>query len=236
MLLYKGPSAINGEPIVCIATGTHNPSKNKKTGAMVQIWILHAKYFPTIAVKKGEDEAICGDCKHRNKSCYVNVFQAPTNIWRSYIKGLYKKTKVPQAVKNRFVRIGAYGDMAALPEEINNKLVQYSKGHTAYTHQWKLPEAQYLKEIAVASVDSINEYRQAKKLGWQTFRIYKDSDQLITEQRCIAQIIENTQCLDCLKCNGNNQDICAKIHGAKYKINSFTEPLIQSYNKLHESN
>ena len=226
MLLYKGPSAINGEPIVAIATGTHNPSQNKKTGAMVQVWILHAKYFPTIAVKKGEDEAICGDCKHRNKSCYVNVFQAPTNIWRSYIKGLYKKTKVPQAVKNRFVRIGAYGDSAALPPELYAKLIKYSKGHTSYTHQWHKPWGQHLKGTSVASVDSVEEYKQAKRAGWQTFRVYKEGeDILITEQTCPANLFD-ISCLDCLRCDGDmskHKDISTKIHGAKYKINNFVK-------------
>ena len=42
-VLYQGPSRLNGEPIVAIATMR---TANVKTGNMVQTWILTAEVSP----------------------------------------------------------------------------------------------------------------------------------------------------------------------------------------------
>ena len=74
MILWKGYSLLDNQPIVVIAT---TGSKNSKTGDMVQTWILRDDIAPNQAVKTGEDYSVCGDCKHRGQSCYVKTFQAP---------------------------------------------------------------------------------------------------------------------------------------------------------------
>ena len=83
LVLHEGPSPIDGEPIVSIAT-LH--SNNRKTGDMVQIWILRQDMAPMEAIKSGGDRSICGGCPHRGtgtkRSCYVNVFRAPAAIWQ----------------------------------------------------------------------------------------------------------------------------------------------------------
>jgi hypothetical protein len=40
-------------------------SKNKKTGPMVQAWILVEKMLPIMAVMAGADRSVCGSCKFR---------------------------------------------------------------------------------------------------------------------------------------------------------------------------
>lgn len=45
-VLYEGPSVLDGAPIVAIATMS---TKNAKTGAMVQTWILRANMAPLAA-------------------------------------------------------------------------------------------------------------------------------------------------------------------------------------------
>ena len=40
MILWEGASRLDSVPIVVIATGIDSPSKNRKTGEMVQCWIL----------------------------------------------------------------------------------------------------------------------------------------------------------------------------------------------------
>ena len=65
VVLYRGPSKLDGEPIVCIATGLKAPSKNPKTGTMVQTWILREDVAPHKAQKTGEDSSVCGDCPLR---------------------------------------------------------------------------------------------------------------------------------------------------------------------------
>jgi len=50
---------------VVIATGFSTPSDNRKTGDMIQIWILVRSVSPTEAIRTGLDRLICGSCVHR---------------------------------------------------------------------------------------------------------------------------------------------------------------------------
>ena len=65
VVLYRGPSLLDGKPIVCIATGLRSPSGNPKTGPMVQTWIMREDVAPHTAQKSGEDSSVCGDCALR---------------------------------------------------------------------------------------------------------------------------------------------------------------------------
>jgi hypothetical protein len=63
--LWRGPSRLDGAPIVAIATGLAEPSSNPKTGPMVQTWILRADSSPQEAQRTGADASVCGDCPLR---------------------------------------------------------------------------------------------------------------------------------------------------------------------------
>ena len=60
MIIYQGPSLIDGSPIVAI---TVSQSGNTKTGNMVQTYIIRADINPLEASKTGADYAICGACR-----------------------------------------------------------------------------------------------------------------------------------------------------------------------------
>ena len=49
VILYEGPSLLDGEPIVAILTGLRSSSCNRKTGAMLQTWIMRADVSPAEA-------------------------------------------------------------------------------------------------------------------------------------------------------------------------------------------
>src|SRR4029077_15915935 len=77
VILYRGPSLLDGSPIVCVATGLCRRSKNPKTGKAVQTWVLADDgENPVQAWQSGGDASVCGDCPHRGATCYVNVVQA----------------------------------------------------------------------------------------------------------------------------------------------------------------
>ena len=57
VILYEGPSHIDGAPIVVIANRITAPSTNDKTGAMVQTFIIRADVNPYRALKTGQDKA-----------------------------------------------------------------------------------------------------------------------------------------------------------------------------------
>ena len=62
---YRGPSMLDGKPIRAVATKITSDSVNEKTGPMIQVYIMPDDIKPSIAVKTGQDESVCGSCVHR---------------------------------------------------------------------------------------------------------------------------------------------------------------------------
>lgn len=206
-VIYKGPSLIDGAPIVAIAT---MGSGNAKTGNMVQTWILPDNgIMPHVNVKNGDDASVCGDCKHRPSNggaCYVRVFQGPRSVYAAYLRGRYVNDDgylAQTAVYGRALRIGSYGDPAAVPFEVWDRLIRNAASHTGYTHQWR--SAEQLKGIVMASCDTPEERNEAQARGWRTFTVRMDSDALAPrESTCPAsdEAGKKTDCATCGACNG----------------------------------
>jgi len=88
VIIYHGVS--RNQNVICIATGLDGSSKNVKTGAMVQIYIINASIDPVDAKTAGKDVSICGDCiLRREKICYVNAGQGPKNVYNAYHNNSY---------------------------------------------------------------------------------------------------------------------------------------------------
>jgi len=231
VIIYEGPSVIDGEPIVVIAN-SFKTNKNRKIGDMIQTWILRSDIHPNDALKSGDDFSICGDCIHRgkyvketdtvtNRTCYVNLYQQGVfSIYNAYKRGSYPvcDIKYLQLFRNRHVRIGSYGDPAAVPIYVWDSITKFSKDYTGYTHQWKFCDYQY-SMYCMASCETETEQNLADIHGWRTFRIIKDVDtELIDgEMRCPAQT-HGTHCDKCGICNGsmsNRKNIVVVFHGAQ---------------------
>jgi hypothetical protein len=193
---------------VIIATGFSNPSDNRKTGDMIQIWILVRMCDPVTAIREGLDRLICGSCRHRgdgsggNRSCYVNVGQAPLGIYRAWRSGSYLPLPSVSIFAGRRVRFGAYGDPTWIPLSLALAIAGAASGHTGYTHQWRKPSLQAWKQLLMASVDTTAELVIARSMGWSTFRVSPDLDHHSMETLC-ASDREGTPCADCLACAGS---------------------------------
>ena len=190
---------------VIIATGFETASDNRKTGDMIQIWILVKACDPVTAIKLGLDRLICGSCVHRGdgtgggRSCYVNVWQAPLGIWRAWKSGNYPLLRSLEAFTGRRVRFGAYGDPTHIPLSLALAIAGVSSGWTGYTHQWRKPSLQPWRSLLMASVDSIGELVIARSMGWSTFRV--GSEASVGESLCASERV-GTPCADCLLCAG----------------------------------
>lgn len=179
-IVWSGPSAFDGKPVVAIVTGLHGDNKNAKTGAnLAQLWILAADIAPLDAIKTGADASICGTCPHRGdgtghgRTCYVAVKNAPRAVWAAYRRGVYPIMRPSDvatylASEGMGIRIGAYGDGAALPLSVVAELT-HGVFHTGYTHAWR--ERADLAPWLMASVDTLVEQTQAVSEGWRTFRV-----------------------------------------------------------------
>ena len=225
-VFYDGPSLIDGAPVIGIAVLS---SVNGKTGNMVQTYILRADQAPLDAIRAGDDESICGDCRHRpalGGSCYVDVSKSVTSVYAAWVRGSYPllaPADAAAAVAGRVVRMGAYGDPAAIPAGIWRRLLRHAAGRAGYTHQWRRAYALGLRGLAMASVDTVPERDVARALGWRTFRV-RTADQALGAREIVCPASDEggnrRQCITCRACDGAERgavqaSVAIVVHGAR---------------------
>ena len=255
-VIYSGPSLIDGSPIVCIAIIS---SSNVKTGAgnrnMLQTYIIRADMSPMEASKTGSDYAICGNCVHRgtptdnpekhqalNRSCYVTLYQGPTIVYKAFKRGLYQlidAERVKLLGRGQMVRMGSYGDPAAIPKQVWDTLLADSAGHTGYSHQSKLPGVVVDYSRVMVSVESKASAQGYHLNGKRTFRVipvatWQDKGKaalLKSEVLCPAsnEAGNKSTCIDCGLCKGSSikgKSIAIVSHGTgrnMLKVSGVTE-------------
>lgn len=230
-IIYRGPSLLDGKPIVVVAI---TKSSNAKTGNMVQTYILADNgKSPVESARLLEDVSVCGDCKHRRGtggSCYVNLGQGARAVMDGVLRGIYpyiwSDIEVMESfvmdVAQRMTRLGTYGDPAAVPAYVWELLLQDAAGHTGYTHQWASGKADHVKQWCMASADTMQEMALAKLNGWRTFRVRSDDDSHVysKEMACPASAEQGKRltCQDCMACSGGvdskKASVTIIVHGS----------------------
>lgn len=225
VLFYDGPSRLNGERILAIATAQNG---NRKIGPMLQLWIMPA-ISPIVAVKTGRDAAVCGDCRLRGdgtgggRVCYVEHWRAVENIWQSQRRAdrtdRLDVATLAQRVAGVQLRIGAYGDPVAVPLEVWQPLLAVAGGWTAYSHQWRRDDlTDGYRTWCMASVDSHVERSDAQRRGWRTFRVRQVGGPVEnSEIICPHERDSDIKCADCSLCRGAARpakDIVVTVHGS----------------------
>lgn len=232
IVVYHGPSWLDGAPIVALAT---LGSSNVKTGPMVQTWILRADALPTEASKAGTDSSVCGDCPRRHATggdCYVTLFQAPRSVWDHWnrngrpgpnwldedFEALWRNAQA------HGVRLGSYGDPAAVPWTVWADFLGRLRPrvHTGYTHQWRNLKRRamyapttydfnrlheqytWLRDNVMASCDSTEDALTARTLGWRYFlALAPGAEPPPNTVLCLAERTEKARsCEECGICNG----------------------------------
>lgn len=195
--------------LVAIATGFKRKSANRKTGAMIQIWILNRNLHPVVAQQLGKDKVVCGNCPLRpalGGSCYVETGKAPAAVWRAYQAGHYARLESTDVFTGRVVRFGAYGDPSKLPLSLIAEISSKAAGWTGYTHQWRNPLAAGYRNYLMASADDVECQIEATKAGWRTFRVAPAGSnwRMRDEISCPAskEAGERVQCANCRLCAG----------------------------------
>lgn len=239
-IVYDGPSMIDGKPIIGVLTHLgYKSATNSKIGNMAQLWILPKDEAPHLAVKSGKDASVCGNCPHRplnGGSCYVTTFRAPRSVWQAATGGsqsyhtalshhLLERAKVRELVRRKGkIRLGAWGDPAALPLDMVKDLFEGVPIRTGYTHQWRDVFASEWRAYIMASVDSGAEALEAKSKGWRYFRVSAagDMSMLPGEILCPAsdEAGKRTTCERCGLCAGASKQaksIMIPAHGAGAK-------------------
>jgi len=239
-VFYAGPSQLDGKPIigVCLV----GRSSNKKTGGMVQTYIMRSDVHPVEAVDNGDDSSICGKCPHRKvlryyldkngkikygikRTCYVNLGHGPSAVFRAYSKGNYPPIDQEwlDKLNGRKLRLGTYGDPLAIPESAWSPLINAGiSGHTGYTHQWSndILSGPWIGKI-MASVDNALERVRAQSQGWRTFSVINSDETHAQTQSAMcpgsgeykAKTGKLVQCERCGLCNGAKASVAIQGHG-----------------------
>jgi hypothetical protein len=211
-------SPVHGEPVLLAFAPK---SVNEKTGDIMQIFILHPDYTPVEASKLGLDDRVCGSCPLRHSlggACYVTLFQAPRSVYQGWVnagKRVDEVEGVLAMVENRKVRIGAYGDIAHIPDYLAAEIMSLSNSYTAYTHAWRNPVvARVWKGRAMASCDTVGQLRLAESQGWAGFIATPET---LSDVKVCDNEENGTQCRDCMRCDGSQGSVQLTPHGARLK-------------------
>ena len=226
--IWEGDSLLDGKPIVVIAI----PSVyNIKTGPALQCYILRQDISPSDAANSGEDYSICGNCVHRGttktRSCYVTLVQGPRVVWKGYQAGKYPRIAPSKMMKTLLVRLGAYGDPAAVPVWVWNDLVRDAPGWTGFTHS---PGVQDLRHLCQASVETAEQAAYWQERGYRTYRTSVDSTLLQGEVYCPAseEMGHKVTCAQCMRCNGSEYNVAIRVHGAPHVRRNFALNLVSA--------
>jgi hypothetical protein len=211
-VFYRGPSLIDGAPIVGVAIYS---DRNGKTGRVLQTYIIRADMNPLEASKTGADVSICGTCPLRGtptadparkqaagRRCYVNLGQGPLSVFRALERGRYPDVDPAAIGAGRMVRVGTYGDPAAIPGEVWDAMLSQATTWTAYTHQkpWR-------PDIAMQSADDYHEAALHWHAGRRTFRVITGLDDLDHNHEILCPASKEAgrrvQCAACKLCKGS---------------------------------
>lgn len=227
-IIYEGPSALDGQPIVALA---QEGSKNTKTGDMMQTYILRSDIDPISANRTGADVSICGACplkgiahdaprgQAKERGCYVTLAHGPLAKFKALLRGKYTPAEDIAAVgRGQTIRIGTYGDGMAVPSEIWSSLLSEAKSWTGYTHQRNAAP-----EIYMTSVENLDDAILAWGRGERTFRVVPSVDHIHkNEVLCPAseEAGKRTTCAECRLCKGTSiqaKSIAIPAHGTSKK-------------------
>lgn len=240
--LWRGPSPVDGTPIMLLATWGDPRHANAKTGRMLQTYILRQDVPPAQARREGLDNAICGGCPQRPSlegACYVRE-DSMASVYRGWRNGGYPAVAPADIRRQRGanprdtrqdwrVRVGTYGDPTMVPMAVWEALLSVADGRTGYTHMWGRKGMGAFRHLLMASCETEGAARMAQRAGWRTFRVLKpdaapDAEGL-REILCPAseEAGKRTTCRKCGLCDGSRggsdrrKSVAIHAHGPRVR-------------------
>lgn len=214
-VLWAGPSALDGSPIMVVASCVSEPSDNRKTGDMIQLAIMRRDLSPVDAWTAGADGAVCPEaCAHRScarggsGTCYVNKARLG-DAWAAGVR-LVSAGRVgypPGLFRGARVRFGMEGDPSAVPLDVWLPiLADAGAAHTGYTAAWRTLPREWSRYF-MASVSSPADDLRARSAGWRVFAASAsaaDDAAYVAAglTLCEAERPAPSACVSCLQCNG----------------------------------
>lgn len=116
------------------------------------------------------------------------------------------------------IRLGSYGDPAAVPFEVWQTVLDVTAGHTGYTHQFDHPNFdQRIAEICHISVETEKSAARMRSMGLSTFRVKPENSRNLAHEITCKNESDLLSCNACGLCDGTkNQSITVEVHGTDY--------------------
>jgi hypothetical protein len=217
VIAWRGPSMFTGDWIQVVLTGLERPSQNEKTRPMTQIWIVRTDGNPSVDLGTEREQAVCGDCplcgRGRRRICYVayGIWRLAAHLERYPYVGLEEAERL---TTGKALRLGAYGDPAAVPIGVWDRLLSRASSWTGYTHAWRTCNSDF-RHFCMASCEDALSTLRAQAHGWRTFRVKHPAGELLqSEIMCPSEV---TTCLRCRLCSGTARrarNIAINVHGS----------------------
>ena len=166
------------------------------------------------------DGSVCMDCPFavsngaKLSACYTHKMMQYSGFL-SMLRGIHKTyadwesiptlseeivAKLVDVCANKYVRFGTYGEPSLIDVNLVSAIVNVSKSHTGYTHQWAKK-----KEYApffMASVHNAFGEGLAKKLGFRSFVAAKQVDSNFISCPASNEMGFKSNCSKCGLCSG----------------------------------
>jgi len=171
---------------------------------------------------------MCGGCIHKAKaydgttwserSCYVRVEQAPLGIYRARARGNVPRvtlSELSELTRGRPVRLGTYGDPAAVPLAVWDAYTANAVGWTGYTHQSSNKRLRDVLKYCQISADSPGDSLAARASGIGSFRVLAQGESALPFEMVCPASEEAGKVATCATCKA-----CSGLDGANVVINS----------------
>lgn len=226
-ILYHGPAAKPYKGVITVVV--FMSESNPKTGPCIAVAILPGDGKRAMSDRKaGLDVSVCGVCPFRSLAsggkggCYVSAFAlmgyagSAAAAWKRADPYAFPESTILP------MRLGAYGDPAAIPVDAFNRLMDWHGGSCwGYTHGWRHSAAQHLKGTCMASVETPEHQTQAVAKGWRVYRIVASLQAIKATGLTECESAKGVECIACGACSGDKarQDHgrAIVIHGASRK-------------------
>jgi len=212
VVLWSGPSRLDGTPIMVAAHCVADPSNNRKTGDMVQISIMRADLAPVDAWRAGLDTAVCPEaCPHRSTArggegtCYVNKARL-SEAWASARRAVDAgNVGIPAGLfTGAKVRCGMEGDPSAAPLDVWRAILSGAKAHTGYTAEWRNLSPEWAR-LFMASCSSPEDVVEAERRGWRPFVASRSkADDVAYQSLGLRLCLSDAADVSCERCGGCN--------------------------------
>ena len=198
VVLWRGRSRFDGSPMVLIAVGLREPTKNIKTPYCVTVYGLRSDISPRDNILEGA-RSTCGHCPIK-KECYVHSWTLAA-IYKEFIAGKYPDLPLemlPQVMRTQGpahkLRLGGYANPSVVGwREFGRLIPNLGVDWLSYEHDWRnCPQS--WRSVSMASTESVKGTLAAHSRGWRAFQVVPVGQGRATVKALRARGLQATQC------------------------------------------